>query len=632
MKITKALSNQSILYFFIAFAGAYILFPVGFDILIQPSTSASPWWEALDTSWIITLNYISNHDFIWGKDFVFTYGPLGFLSTRFGWGASKYSFLLFDLFICLHWFLIFYTALKSSKSKLMTTLLIGIVALFLPIWIGSKISIYLLLFLTFWIRQSLESNKMLNYIMQISIIVVCFFIKFNTSLIGLFVFFLLIFYKFYTKEIKIKQLGILLATPLLFIYALSVYFKVSILAYMASGMELISGYNDIMYEEMELRNTYLYVVVISMVLCSLLIYNFFKTKEYPLPKRIIIVIITFIPFYIAYKQGFVRSNPDYNADFFASLLIFFVISTDLHFGKTQKYFNIPVVIATLLAVQFLYFRREKPFEYEFKMSKANYYNSFTNFNPNSDVVFKTNCPKFPPTIIEKVKNATIDSYPWNVRFLYENNLNYLPRPSIQAYSSYTPYLENLNFEFYNSKNAPEYVVYEYNTLDNRYPLFDESKVNVVLKENYQIDEVFDYEGKKLILLKKKADFRKIKFVKTNEYAVLMNAPFEPKDNVYYELDLYENMLGKAYSVLKHSPAINLNIMVEGDGKHEYKTSKKLLKTGIFGNNFFGETKDFYETGSFGQSNRKVVFYQFSPKDPSMFQDKIRVNEYKIIKE
>ena len=264
------------------------------------------------------------------------------------------------------------------------------------------------------------------------------------------------------------------------------------------------------------------------------------------------------------------------------------------------------------------------------MSKQYYIDGFKNFNTNSDQIFKNNAPKFPAYIINKIKNQTIDSYPWNLRMLYENNLNYLPRPIIQSYTSYTPNLENLNFEFYSSKNAPEYVIYEYGALDNRYPLFDESKVNIILKENYQVDEVFDYENRKLILLKKKQDFKTIKFVQTKEYAILLNRPFIPEKDVYYQIEVYENIIGKSYSIIKHAPNLTLKIQTENAGKYEYKTSKKLLESGIFGNNFLAETNDFFDICTKGESKNKVKYYEIVAKDPIFFKEKIRVKEFKII--
>ena len=421
-------------------------------------------------------------------------------------------------------------------------------------------------------------------------------------------------------------------SPIIIIYLLSKYLNVEIIVYVQSGIELISGYNDIMYEEVELPNTYYYAFSVIIIFLTTLSFNFFTNKDKTILKKLMILIITIIPLYIAYKQGFVRSNPGYNSDFFNCTLIFLLIVNDFHYLKSNLLTKSFLLLVAFISVYYLYYVNVRTFEIKEKLSKENYYNGFKNYNINSDIIFKKNAPKFPNSIINKIKNSSIDSYPWNIRMLYENNLNYLPRPVLQAYSSYTPFLENINFEFYNSIKSPKYVVYEYNTLDNRYPLFDESKVNIVLKQNYEIDEVFDYNNKKLILLKKKIKTEKIKIEKTKEYAIYLNKPFVLDSNMYYEFDTYENLIGNFYSIIKHSPELSLCIKVKDQELKYYKTSKNLLKTGIFGNNFFEETKDFFDTNTFGESNKKVEFYEFITKNPAFFKEKVRVTEFKILKE
>src|SRR5882762_9492533 len=66
-----------------------------------------PSWRGLDISWKMTLNYAFIKHWTWGKDIVYTYGPLAAFSTRIGWGISRWVFLVFDAFIVVNFYFVF---------------------------------------------------------------------------------------------------------------------------------------------------------------------------------------------------------------------------------------------------------------------------------------------------------------------------------------------------------------------------------------------------------------------------------------------------------------------------------------------------------------------------------------------
>ena len=54
--------------------------------------------------------------------------------------------------------------------------------------------------------------------------------------------------------------------------------------------------------------------------------------------------------------------------------------------------------------------------------------------------------QLPQSVLNKVGNNTIDSYPWNTQILLENKLNFMPRPIFQSYAAYTTDLEQMNID------------------------------------------------------------------------------------------------------------------------------------------------------------------------------------------
>ena len=83
----------SILGFLISLIGAYTLFPIYLNLNVYPLSLSKELWYSLDPSWVLALNYVKEKGVYWGSEFAFTYGPLGQLLTRAGWGENKYIFL-----------------------------------------------------------------------------------------------------------------------------------------------------------------------------------------------------------------------------------------------------------------------------------------------------------------------------------------------------------------------------------------------------------------------------------------------------------------------------------------------------------------------------------------------------------
>ena len=70
-----------------------------FVILMWPRSLFSAPEIGTDASWRLSIDLAVKNGFTFGTDYIFTYGPLGYLSTRSPLGLDKPGMLLFDLFI-----------------------------------------------------------------------------------------------------------------------------------------------------------------------------------------------------------------------------------------------------------------------------------------------------------------------------------------------------------------------------------------------------------------------------------------------------------------------------------------------------------------------------------------------------
>jgi len=613
----------------ISLLGAYVLFPNYLNLNIYPLSLSKELWYSLDPSWVVALNYVKSKAISWGSDFAFTYGPLAQLLTRAGWGENKYVFLIFDFFIFINYFLLFFISFRKSKFKTVTFLIILSVCLMSPLWVGSSNSLVLMTFLVFWISLSVDDKKLVYYIFQVLIITVLFYSKFNTGLIALPLFYSGILYNFLTDKSDKIKLMVISFSPILFIFLLSFLFNVDLINYIKSGLEIVKGYNDIMYLKNQLNGSFPISISIIILLSVIFIINTYFINKNSFLKSGILFFLFITSIFVLYKQAFVRADINHIKDFFVFLPLLIFTNKELQSNVKNIISNVLVLIVMFFSVYYFYANFDKNFNIGTKLNKSDYSIAFKDFTNEAGLnIYENNFP-LPKEILQKIGNNSVDVFPWNIQLLLENKLNYLPRPVIQSYTAYTPYLEDLNFNHYNSIKGPEFVLFDYASIDERYPLYDESKVHLSLIKNYEIVSSFEYDKRNLLLLKRKKDFKPISFIKHKEYAMYISSPLIIKEDIYYEVSLYNNFQGKIKSTIKHAPEVSIEIIGEKGQILKYKSSRLLLESGLFSPYVISQTSDFMSLIESQKSQNKMKGLYFRPLDTDLFKDKIKIIEYKI---
>jgi hypothetical protein len=90
-----------------------------------------------------------------------------------------------------------------------------------------------------------------------------------------------------------------------------------------------------------------------------------------------------------------------------------------------------------------------------------------------------------PGIKNAIGNATVDVFGYEQAIALCNGLNYTPSPTVQNYCDYTARLAQLNSAFYASARRPEYVIFKLQTIDNRLPTIDCAEVLMMLAHDYE---------------------------------------------------------------------------------------------------------------------------------------------------
>jgi hypothetical protein len=90
-----------------------------------------------------------------------------------------------------------------------------------------------------------------------------------------------------------------------------------------------------------------------------------------------------------------------------------------------------------------------------------------------------------PQVRAAVGTGTADVYDFNTGVALLNGLALSPRPVFQGYSAYTPLLQAYNLRHYQSGEAPEFLLWSRETVDNRYPGQDDAPLVAGMPGHYE---------------------------------------------------------------------------------------------------------------------------------------------------
>jgi hypothetical protein len=149
-----------------------------------------------------------------------------------------------------------------------------------------------------------------------------------------------------------------------------------------------------------------------------------------------------------------------------------------------------------------------------------------------------------------------------------NGLNYAPHPVFQNYSAFTPELQHLNATFFNSKNAPEYLLWRAGSIDGRFPTLDDGESLLIILKNYS--PVIEENG--LVLWRRQTP-------KENHYG-LVNARESaesldqwtpiPAEPTWLRIECKPTFLGAVQSLLWRCSELRLEVQLDNGATRNYR--------------------------------------------------------------
>lgn len=102
--------------------------------------------------------------------------------------------------------------------------------------------------------------------------------------------------------------------------------------------------------------------------------------------------------------------------------------------------------------------------------------------------------RLPEPLRERLSSGTVDVYPWEFSYIPANELHWKPRPVLQSYASYTPWLDQRNADFFNTDQGADRILWHFvkdrwggtmGSVDDRYLLNDEPQAILAMLDRYR---------------------------------------------------------------------------------------------------------------------------------------------------
>ncbi|MSU45623.1 MAG: hypothetical protein EXS42_00485 [Lacunisphaera sp.] len=586
----------------------------------------------LDASWRMALGKFFLDDLQFGRDVVFTYGPLGFLMGKTYTGLLFWSLLAWQLFascsialLIQYWgqrlaagwprlffyaFFLLYGVNYEDALHMLAIALIGfeLVRRVGQLWHWTSALMLLLL-------ATLGVAKFTNLMLAAMVV--------GTSA---------------ALALWQRHPGMAARLPAWFgggflaIWVLCGQNPLNLPAYFANSWILSQGYQEVMGIATPDAPLWKAIVVI-IVLAGYTLLNVFTQKNRPRSVACGLVLGAFI--FLNWKHGFVRSDGHMLGFFYCALLpivAYPVLLEDADsFGRLKRWAlvaagalcllgirdTIPILVDSALAI----FQNRIWGNVEFT-------SRLSTLRQDYDASLDQELQRYGmPRTSAVVGHRSLDVFGYDQAVAIYNKFNYRPRPVFQSYSAYTPELARLNVDYYNSDRAPDFVLLKINSLDQRLPAMDDSALLYLLTQRYKYvlsEKSFQLWEKTSTPIEPAARPLQLerKDLPLDEAWSLRQYGSQP---LWVKIDLRPTLLGRLRTFFYKPPMLRLAIQDAADTTTTYRMPAPIGRAGFIINPIVDDMMAFAHFAS-GTPERlsSMIMIMLAPEDRKYFAGKAHV--------
>jgi hypothetical protein len=588
------------------------------DLFSLPLAPVGP---ALDFSWCGSLLHFSALGLQFGKDVIFTYGPLGYLT------AFIYTGELFTARVTWEF------ASKTAFAAILCGTMMRLPRLWRPfffffvlffIW-ADPISDALYFLVIVCLAAALFKEGRLGRSLSAfagMFFAVCALIKFTYLLLAVFTLALVVI--FYWQQRR-RSLALIICSSFglvfLLCWKLAGQDYANLFSYLSSSLEISFGYKEAM--GIPAVNSFIVAAGVAAALlagvqCCLLL---FESRKLP----VLCIVLFFIgETYLSWNRAFIRAD-DHVLSFFALCPVAMVTlwttvqprplirrighSTNFLIFAICLYgifLQQPSVIANCIT--------------DTAARLTGTWKAVTALNAttrqlNSQLA-EARAANALPRVRAEVGDRTIDVFGYEQGIALLNDLNYVPRPVLQGYSAYTPRLIAANTAFYSSANAPAYVLFKYQPIDERYPALDDA--GVLRQLLYYYTPLFEEQGYSLWKRSEAPTPILPRLISTQALLFDEACPIPAGHNLWLEVDVQKSLRGRLLDLLYKPPRVEIWINDSHGRQIVHRLVPSMSSTGFIINPQLETSRDVLETAIGLHTGSVVSFLVHVPRESRRF--------------
>ncbi len=567
----------------------------------------------LDTSWRQTLTYALVEGWQFGKDIVFTYGPLGLLMGNTYSGITFWPFIAWQAFSSVVFAWVVYR--QGLRLGVYSRALYWTAMVLFGVCYMDALHMIVIALIGLDLLREAGGDLPRRAVLDLLLLGVLAAVKFTNLLLAAFVVLVAAGLEFSLRRPRAAlRLALWFGGTFLLVWILCRQNPLNLPAYVLTSLDISSGYEQTMGLPTSdwALNTGLPVLLVLVVYALL---HLITATEKPRALARCLVLGAFI--YINWKHGFVRADGHLIGFYICALVPLTAFPALLDDPPRLRWVRwvlfLPAIVLCLAGLQgpipltrnIVSITHDKIF--------ANVYNTLhlrKHYDHYRDKLRVQRQEWDLPRTREVVGKATVDFLHYTSAIVLHNRFNYRPRPVIQSYSAYTPGLVDLNATHYASDRAPEFVLFRPETIDGRYLPLDDSRLLYLFMHRYE----FVHTEKGVQLWRRKPgpfDAAALAPRPLRRAEAGVNQPFplgaDSARHLWVRIDLPRTLLGRLRDFFYKPPFVRLRLVDDKGGESSHRLPLPQARAGFMLNPIIDDTFGFMRFASTQQTRRVREF-------------------------
>lgn len=209
-----------------------------------------------------------------------------------------------------------------------------------------------------------------------------------------------------------------------------------------------------------------------------------------------------------------------------------------------------------------------------------------------------------------IAGETVDHLGSDQSITLLNNLNYVPRPALQGYATYTPALNRLDESFFRSDRSPHFVLQRYGSIEDRLPALDDSLTQKLVFQHY--DYAMEEGG--LLLWERPARLppanpaeEKTVLKKSVRFGEAVAVPDTGELPVWATVRIPQNLAGRVRQFLYKPPTLRIHFEDDRGEVRDMLFVRAMGEAGFILQPFFPSGEDLIAWQQ-GQTARKIRWF------------------------